>query len=42
MLLQSDEARAQALMEKGQRTVKSRWTLYEQMAAMHYGENGNE
>ncbi len=40
MLLQSDEERAQALMEKGQRTVKSRWTLYEQMAAMYY--DGNE
>jgi pyruvate-ferredoxin/flavodoxin oxidoreductase len=42
MLLQSDEERAQALMQKGQNTVNARWTLYEQMAAMHYGENGNE
>ena len=42
MLLQSDEERAQALMEKGQQTVRSRWTLYEQMAAMHYGGNGKE
>ena len=42
MLLQSDEERAQALMQKGQSTVKARWTLYEQMAAMHYGENDQE
>jgi len=42
MLLQSDEARAEALMKAAQRDVQSRWALYEQMAAMHYGGNGTE
>jgi hypothetical protein len=27
-------------MHKAQNDAKSRWTLYQQMAAMHYG-NGN-
>ncbi|MBN2116038.1 MAG: pyruvate:ferredoxin (flavodoxin) oxidoreductase [Anaerolineales bacterium] len=40
MLIQMDEARAQKLMEEAQHDAKSRWTLYQQMAAMHYG-NGN-
>jgi pyruvate-ferredoxin/flavodoxin oxidoreductase len=40
MLVQMDEARAQQLMEEAQHDAKSRWTLYQQMAAMHYG-NGN-
>jgi pyruvate-ferredoxin/flavodoxin oxidoreductase len=42
MLLQSDESRAEALMKLAQKDVSSRWQLYEQMAAMHYGANGNE
>ena len=37
MLLQSDENRAEALMKLAQKDVQSRWQLYEQMAAMHYG-----
>jgi len=40
MLTQMDEARAEQLMKEAQRDAKSRWTLYQQMAAMHYG-NGN-
>ena len=40
MLIQLDEARAEDLMQKAQHDAKSRWTLYQQMAAMHYG-NGN-
>jgi pyruvate-ferredoxin/flavodoxin oxidoreductase len=40
MLTQMDEARAEQLMQEAQRDAKSRWTLYQQMAAMHYG-NGN-
>jgi len=36
MLLQSDEQRAENLMELAQQDVKSRWDLYEQMAKMHY------
>ena len=42
MLLQSDETRAEALMKLAERDAKSRWRLYEQMAEMHYGLNGNE
>jgi pyruvate-ferredoxin/flavodoxin oxidoreductase len=40
MLTQMDEERAEQLMREAQRDAKSRWTLYQQMAAMHYG-NGN-
>ena len=40
MLTQLDEARAEELMHEAQNDAKSRWTLYQQMAAMHYG-NGN-
>src|SRR4030095_13432107 len=40
MLTQLDEARAEELMQEAQHDAKSRWTLYQQMAAMHYG-NGN-
>jgi len=36
MLLQSDEERAEKLLELAKQDVKSRWTLYQQMAAMHY------
>jgi len=40
MLLQSDEERAEKLLNEAKEDVKSRWTLYQQMAAMHYnGEN---
>ena len=42
MLLQSNENRAEALMKLAQKDVTSRWQLYEQMAAMHYGTNGND
>jgi len=36
MLLQSSEERAEMLMEKAKRDASSRWTLYQQMADMHY------
>ncbi len=42
MLLQSDETRAEALMKLAEHDAKSRWRLYEQMAAMHYEPNENE
>jgi pyruvate-ferredoxin/flavodoxin oxidoreductase len=43
MLLQTDEQRAEALMEKAQQDAQRRWNLYRQMAAMHYdGTNGDE
>jgi pyruvate-ferredoxin/flavodoxin oxidoreductase len=41
MLTQIDEARAEKLMKEAQHDAKARWTLYQQMAAMHYG-NGQE
>jgi hypothetical protein len=38
-----DEERAELLMKQAQQDAKSRWTLYEQLAAMHYdGTNGND
>jgi pyruvate-ferredoxin/flavodoxin oxidoreductase len=40
MLIQMDEARAEQLMKEATHDAKARWTLYQQMAAMHYG-NGN-
>src|SRR5512145_1957493 len=40
MLTQMDEERAEQLMHEAQHDAKARWTLYQQMAAMHYG-NGN-
>lgn len=40
MLTQMDESRAEELMKEAQQDAKSRWTLYQQMASMHYG-NGN-
>jgi pyruvate-ferredoxin/flavodoxin oxidoreductase len=40
MLTQMDETRAEELMKAAQNDAKSRWTLYQQMASMHYG-NGN-
>jgi len=42
MLLQSDEVRAEALMKLAREDAKGRWQLYQQMAAMHYGSNGND
>ncbi len=36
MLLQTDEQRAETLMELAQGDARSRWDLYRQMAAMHY------
>jgi pyruvate-ferredoxin/flavodoxin oxidoreductase len=43
MLTQSDEERAEMLLKQAAQDVKSRWELYKQMAAMHYGNNdGNE
>ncbi|MFH1184215.1 MAG: pyruvate:ferredoxin (flavodoxin) oxidoreductase [Chloroflexota bacterium] len=41
MLTQMDEARAERLMQEAQQDATARWRLYEQMAAMHYGTNGN-
>jgi pyruvate-ferredoxin/flavodoxin oxidoreductase len=39
MLVQSDETRAEVLLKAAQQDVKSRWSLYEQLAAMHYGSS---
>jgi len=41
MLTQMDEDRAEELMKKAQQDAKSRWTLYQQMASMHYGNGSN-
>ena len=43
MLTQLDEERAEVLMKEAEHDAKSRWTLYQQMASMHYGngKNGN-
>ncbi len=38
MLLQSNEERAEMLMQKAKRDAASRWNLYQQMAEMHYGD----
>ena len=40
MLTQMNEDRAEELMKEAQHDAKARWTLYQQMASMHYG-NGN-
>jgi pyruvate-ferredoxin/flavodoxin oxidoreductase len=42
MLLQSDETRAEALMKLAREDAKSRWQLYQNMATMHYGPNGDD
>jgi hypothetical protein len=42
MLTQLDEIRAEDLMNKAQHDAKSRWTLYQQMAAMHYNGDKKE
>ena len=41
MLTQMDEVRAEELMREAQQDAKSRWTLYQQMAAIHYDADGN-
>jgi pyruvate-ferredoxin/flavodoxin oxidoreductase len=43
MLTQMDESRAEELMKEAQHDAKARWTLYQQMASMHYGNgDGND
>jgi len=42
MLTQLDEVRAEELMRAAQQDAKSRWTLYQQMAAMHYNGDKKE
>jgi pyruvate-ferredoxin/flavodoxin oxidoreductase len=39
MLVQSDEARAEALLKLSKEYAKARWNFYSQMAAMHYDAN---
>jgi len=41
MLIQMNEERAEELMKNAQRDARSRWNLYQQMAAMHYGNNND-
>ena len=41
MLTKLDEGRAEELMKEAQHDAKARWTLYEQMASMHYDADGN-
>jgi pyruvate-ferredoxin/flavodoxin oxidoreductase len=41
MLVQMDESRAEMLMKEAQHDARARWTLYQQMAAMHYNGSGN-
>ncbi len=42
MLLQSNEERAEVLMAKAKQDAASRWTLYQQMADMHYKKPESE
>ncbi len=42
MLTQIDEGRAEELMKEAQHDAKARWTLYQQMASMHYDANETE
>ena len=42
MLTLSDEERAEMLSKKASAGIKNRWELYQQMAAMHYGNGGEE
>ncbi len=39
MLTQIDEGRAEELIREAQHDAQSRWRLYQQMAAMHYGND---
>jgi pyruvate-ferredoxin/flavodoxin oxidoreductase len=41
MLLQSDEQRAEALMQAAKEDIKKRWNMYSQLASLQYG-NGSE
>ena len=41
MLTQIDKSRAEELIREAQQDAKARWTLYEQMAAIHYDADGN-
>ena len=41
MLTQIDEERAERLIQEAQQDATARWRMYDQMAAMHYGPNGN-
>ena len=36
-----NEDRAEELMKEAQHDAKSRWTLYQQMASMHYEKDGD-
>jgi pyruvate-ferredoxin/flavodoxin oxidoreductase len=38
MLVQSDESRAEVLMEQAEANAKTRWELYKQMAAVQYSK----
>jgi pyruvate-ferredoxin/flavodoxin oxidoreductase len=42
MLTQMNEERAEELMKLAQHDAKARWTLYQQMASMHYDNNGDK
>jgi pyruvate-ferredoxin/flavodoxin oxidoreductase len=42
MLVQADEERAELLLKEAQQDVKSRVALYQQMAAMHYGDGDKQ
>ncbi len=42
MLTQMNEERAEELMKEAQHDAKARWTLYQQMASMHYGNDKKE
>ena len=39
MLLQSDEARAEALLQQAKQDILARWNFYQQIAAMRYGDS---
>jgi pyruvate-ferredoxin/flavodoxin oxidoreductase len=42
MLVKSDEQRAEELIKLAQKDAEKRWTLYQQMAAMHYNGDHEE
>ena len=42
MLVQSDEQRAEILLKEVREDAKKRWQFYSQMAAMHYGGEGEQ
>ncbi|MBK6792242.1 MAG: pyruvate:ferredoxin (flavodoxin) oxidoreductase [Anaerolineales bacterium] len=42
MLTQMNEERAEELMKEAQHDAKSRWTLYQQMASMHYEKDSDK